>query len=155
MTNTKRTAAGVDEKRGKVRVRFHYQGKRRQVVTDLAYTPANVKAMTSRLERIRLQIKHGIFEPAREFPNWGGLADCAPAKSVIGPTFGEHAATYLDACRANRLEASTLAEYESNLNFHWLPLLKDKRLRAIDFAEIMHVVAAIPWSSKTRRATTH
>lgn len=59
------------------------------------------------------------------------LAPPAPPAPPPPPTFQAFAATFLEACRADRLALSTLTNYDVHLRVHILPLLGDRPLDAL------------------------
>ena len=56
------------------------------------------------------------------------LAPPPPPEVLPAPTYREFAATFMEACRADRLGKNTLRNYDVHLRVHILPVIGDRRL---------------------------
>jgi hypothetical protein len=90
----KSESGGVREERGKIRLDFTYCGQRLKPVLKLDWNERNRKAALRLVEEIRGKIKHGVFDPAAYFPEYGGLARVGAARPSA-PTFKRMAEAYL------------------------------------------------------------
>jgi integrase len=112
------TQAGVDEKRGKCRIRFQYRGKQEAVVLDVPYTPAGIKAAAKLRAGVLREIAAGTFNPAEHFPEWRGLerigGDAAPDASF------EHYVNLFLAGK-KKLAHHTWLGYDASARTHWKP----------------------------------
>lgn len=129
-----RHAGGVDEVNGRVRVRFHWQGKRRSVVLSWAYNPANVRRAGKLLDEIRDRIRVGSFNPRAYFEHW--KYDAPQPKTA---TFGDYATLWL----AKHADApkSTRKSYETALRVHWHPTLEQRPIAEIRHSELVQTIA--------------
>src|ERR1035437_1973116 len=67
------SAGGVNPHRGRILLRFVFQGEKCRPTLDLPPTPPNL-AYAKRLVRdSKERIRHGTFDLGKEFPNFGGL----------------------------------------------------------------------------------
>ena len=71
------------------------------------------------------------------------LAPPAPPAPPPPPTFHAFAATFLEACRADRLAVNTLTGYEVQLRVYILPVLGGRRLDAISQRDLLALKARL------------
>lgn len=134
-----RPGSGIEPLQETIRIRFTWQGRRHYETLRLKPTAANIKAAERLAATIKAEIKAGIFNYTRHFPN-GREAE----QLTDDPTFGAFADRWLNTIT---VEFGTLKNYTSALNSVWKPAIGELRLRAIRRSDIQAVIA-------TRRAGT-
>jgi integrase len=104
---------------------------------DLAWNERNRKSALRLVDEIRTKIRHGIFDPAAYFPEFGGLARIGITRPQAR-TFTEVAEEWLAS--EKDLAYSTRLSYRRALDGYWLPKLGDTAINAILPSEIKLVV---------------
>ena len=136
MATKSSTAPGVEIHRGKVRVWFFYDGERRRESLDLDATPVNLRYAGKLRATIKEEIRHGLFDYGKTFPN-----SPYTLKHFSGDhTFGHYAEVWLKIAETE-VAASTLKKYKSILNTLWLPELKDRPINLITTLQLREILA--------------
>jgi integrase len=129
---------GVTQWRDKVRLDFYYQGERLKPTLDLKWNERNRKSALRLVDEIKTKIRHGIFDPAAYFPEFGGLARLGVARKQ-SPSFREVAEEWLAS--EKDLAYSTRLSYRRALDGYWLPKLGDEAIAAILPSDVKLAVA--------------
>jgi integrase len=138
-------SGGIREWRGKVRLDFHWRTQRLRPVLDLIWNERNQRAARRLLEQIKSEIRHGIFDPAKHFPEYRGLARLGVARPEA-PTFRVIAKAYLKSI--GELAHSTQVSYERILEGHWYETIGDKQVHVIRRSDLDAVLMDL--RAKTR-----
>ena len=140
-------APGVEIHGKRLRIVFHWNGRRYREVLDLPPTSANRRYAANLRAEIVGRIERGTFNYDEYFDDRRGGPELAQEE---GGTFGEIASRWLTA-QKSELAHSTWRMYKSNLDAHWLPSLGDKRLDALTALGVQEIVGAIRWESRKTR----
>ena len=119
----KSESGGIRRIAGKIRLDIRYRGQRIKPVLDLNWNERNRRAALRLMEEIRLKIRHGVFDPAAYFPEYGGLARVGATRREA-PTFKTLAKSYLHTLSDKA--HSTRVSYERALKGYWYPAFGDK-----------------------------
>lgn len=125
-------AKGVEVYKGKIRIWFKWQGKRRYETTDFKPNAPGIAA-GARLRMIIVdEIKHGTFAYAAHFPS---------SKWAMQDTSGFYvmAKRYVTLIKQT-LSASTVYGYRNSINRYWLPYFEHRAMAKINTAEIRDVI---------------
>jgi integrase len=128
--------------RGGIEIRWEFKGKPYSEYIDLTPTPAHIKeASALRTKRIK-EMRY-----AHEF----GLPAADPRKAQC-LTFADVADQLLDVLKKNdTVTFSTWQSYRSILKAHWLPVLRNVPIGAIDYPLLSEVFAKTNGLSKKTR----
>lgn len=141
-----RGGSGVEVRETSIRLSFSWQGKPfRETMTSggkpLQPTAANVKLAHRVIAQIRAEIKAGVFDLAKHFPD----SPRARRPDAEVKTFGKLADAWLDT--KGGLTAGTLALYASGVRV-WKDLLgTDTPLERLDYAALATKIGKHPWAS--------
>lgn len=133
--------AGVDIKRGTLRIRFTWNGKRRAEILTLPTTPAGITGAANLRERVVGLIKHALLTDALYhdlFPN-----SEAPLTSD-GETFLTFTQRWLNS---RSITEGTRDNYKSAFNTYWMRPLGHLPIDMITSERLMEVTASIRWTS--------
>src|SRR5665213_1137165 len=109
-------SGGVTQWRDKIRLDFYYQGQRLKPTLDLKWNERNRKSALRLMDEIHTKIRHGIFDPATYFPEFGGLARVGALRPQA-PDFKDVAEEWLAS--EKDLAYSTRLSYRRALDGYW------------------------------------
>lgn len=151
---------------------FFYRGTRCREQTDLPDTPANRKRVEAVMRRIESDIKQGIFEYARYFPNskvpqrWAeanGVASGVPAALDNGnvatteraevPTFAEFLDTWLTENEV-RWRRTTKKLRRETIQRHLMPTFGERAISTITRAQLLEFRATLAKRPGRQEGTT-
>lgn len=90
----KSASGGVAEHNGKIRLDIWYRGKRMRPVLDMEWNERNRRAALRMVAAMRDKMRHGLFDPAEYFPEYGGLEALSVAAGNL-TTFRDYANAWL------------------------------------------------------------
>jgi len=136
--------------RGKIQIRYQYNGETYNDTLDLSWTERNVEeASRIRIERIE-RLRQGL-------PPTETIATITPTVLVEDiPTFGAVAQELLDhAMNADdddpfALKLSTRNGYRDLLNAYWQPTLGKRPIDRIIVDDLRTAVAGVKWKAKRK-----
>jgi len=135
---------GIKARGLSIQIDFRYRGLRCRETLKLEPTKANQLYADRLRSEILRKIELGTFTYAEYFPD---SPKAKLGKSAI-PTFGSAATSYLKTCAA--LAKSSYMTYKKNLDKHWLPEFKDRRIDSITYSEILEHLSELEVTAKTR-----
>lgn len=125
-------AKGVEVYKGRVRIWFNWQEKRRYETTEFKPNATGIAAAAKLRSIIQDEIRHGTFSYAVHFPDSRNAQ-----KDTSG--FFAMAKRYVTMIEQNS-SASTLYGYRNSINRYWLPYFEHRPLAKITTAEIRDVI---------------
>ena len=131
------------ESRGKIRLRFTFQGRELRPTLDLRWNEVNRRAGLRLVDEIRERIRRGTFVLSEYFPEFGK----ATALQVPARTFGGYAELYQKSL--TKKAAATREDYRKILNLAWLPQLRDRVIAEIRYSELEDLISELSVSGKT------
>ncbi len=142
----KSASGGVTEHHGKIRLDIWYRGKRLRPVLDLAWSERNRRTALRIVAAIREKIRHGLFDPAEYFPEYGGLkALSVPASTLC--TFRDYTRAWLASL--GQKAPATRDDYRKALDRVWLDALGERPIKAIRYSELMTLMGELGVAGKT------
>jgi len=117
-----------------IEIDFYYRGVRCREIIKLKPNPKNLSYAAKRKAKIEVEIAHGTFDYAKEFPN-SRRAKLFAKKSGDVITVGEYLTQWLDSIKES-VKASTFHDYTKIVNNRLIPAFGDKTLAEL---EIRHV----------------
>jgi integrase len=137
---------GVSESRGKIRLRIFWSDRELRPTLDLPWTVPNRRAALRMVEEIKQKIRHGIFNPADYFPEYGGIP--STVRATAAPlTFAAYAELYQKAL--GKKAPATREDYRKQLTAVWLPRLAERPIKNIRYSELVDIVNELEVSGKT------
>lgn len=132
--------AGVDLHNGSIRVRFMWNGRRRNETLPYAPTPKGIKSAAQVVDQVKGLIKLGLLDDdkyAELFPN---------SSNVAGGklNFGEYAQLWLDS---RAVVKGTKKNYTTAINRYWMPALALVRIDLITTTLLRRILAVTDWKS--------
>ena len=125
-------AKGIEVYKGRVRLWFNWQGKRRYETTDFKPNSPGIAAAAKLRAIIIDEIKHGTFSYVAHFPD---------SKHAHRDTSGFYAmAKRYVTLIEQTLSASTVYGYRNSINRYWLPYFEHRHMAKINTAEIRDVI---------------
>lgn len=110
---------------------------------ELPPTPTNIRYAEKLRTEILGKIERGTFALSDYFPESPRAKQDAPSL-----TFGQVAAEWLKV-KAATIQHSTLDHYTQTVNSDYFDTVRDTRIDALDFRELMKLVAKLPSNPKT------
>lgn len=129
-----RPGTGIEPLKDSIRLRFTYNGKRYYETLDLKPTVANVKAAARTLAELKDQMRLGVFDYAKAFPNSKNVQ--STVKSDL--TVRDLTKQWLDS---HTVEHSTRSTYKPYVNF-WNKQFGDKRADEVTTLDIREAINA-------------
>lgn len=131
---------GIDLHHGSLRLRFMWEGTRRQETLPYPATQKGLKAASQLRDQIAGLIKLGLLDQDK-------YAELFPGSTtVVGgqPIFGEYAQLWLDS---REIVEGTRNGYKSALNLYWMPYLALIRIDLMSTTRLRQIITQIKWTS--------
>lgn len=125
-------AKGVEVYKGKVRIWFMWQGKRRYETTTFKPSPAGIASAGKLRATIQEEIRQGTFAYGTHFPDSRHAATDTSSFFVM-------AKRYVGLIEQS-LSASTVYGYRNDINRYWLPCFGDRPMQKITTPEIRDAI---------------
>ena len=138
---------GVIESRGKIRLRFTFQGRELRPTLDLRWNEVNRRAALRLVDEIRERIRRGTFVLSEYFPEFGRATALQAELQVPARTFGDYAELYQKSL--TKKAAATREDYRKILNLAWLPQLRDRVIAEIRYSELEDLISELSVAGKT------
>jgi len=132
---------GVEIHRGRLRIVFMLDGRRRRRSLDLPPTKANINGAERLRAEILRAIAVGSFRWSTFFPK-GGDAAIEDKSDLFENVAEDWFALHTHVAKSTRLG------YRRFLDYTWLPEFKDRPVRAITALDIKRVMAKKQWGAK-------
>lgn len=143
----KSVTGGVIESRGKIRLRFTFQGRELRPTLELRWNEVNRRSALRLVDEIRDRIRRGTFVLSEYFPEFGRATEWRLQLKVPARTFGDYAELYQKSLA--KKAAATREDYRKILNLAWLPQLRDRAIAEIRYSELEDLISEFTVAGKT------
>jgi integrase len=143
----KAATGGVFPKGDRIQIRFEYRGKEYRPSLDLKPTAANLKHAARMRLLIVEEIKAGVFDFVKYFPDYRFIDKqaFAPAAQLIN-LFDTVADKFIKWVKT-RQEHSSVLSLERKIGSFWRPVFGTRDIRSITYPELSAHVADRVWGS--------
>ncbi len=130
-----------------IEIDFYYRGVRCREIIKLKPNPKNLSYAAKRKAKIELEIAHGTFDYAKEFPNSrkATLFAKQPGDAI---TVGEYLTEWLESIKES-VKASTFHGYKKTVNNHLIPAFGEIQLAELEIRHVKEWVKTLNCARKT------